>query len=98
MTSIPGPRSQALQARKTNAVSAGVGVTLINQRAEEVNKAVLELCDNLFLHRTKGKNSLASLTKWLDLGAVKDTGVVIDSLSTLPTGECWAWLREGSVP
>ena len=28
VTSIPGPRSQALQARKTNAVSAGVGVTL----------------------------------------------------------------------
>ena len=28
VTEVPGPRSQALQARKTNAVSAGVGVTL----------------------------------------------------------------------
>ena len=28
VTTIPGPRSQALQARKTAAVSAGVGVTL----------------------------------------------------------------------
>jgi hypothetical protein len=76
----------------------GLGITLINQRAEEVNKAVLELCDNLFLHRTKGKNSLQSLNKWLELGAVKDARVVIDSLSTLPTGECWAWLREASQP
>jgi hypothetical protein len=78
--------------------NAGLGLTLINQRAEEVNKAVLELCDNLFLHRTKGKNSLLSLTKWLELGAVKDTRVVIESLSTLPTGECWAWLREHEQP
>ncbi len=41
--------------------NVGVGLTLINQRAEEVNKAVLELCDNLLLHRQRGKNSLLSL-------------------------------------
>lgn len=69
-----------------------LGYTLINQRAEEVNKAVLELCDNLFLHRQKGRNSLTALSKWLDIGAVKDHKAIIDTLATLPTGECWAWL------
>jgi DNA helicase HerA-like ATPase len=72
--------------------NARLGYTLINQRAEEVNKAVLELCDNLFLHRQKGRNSLTALSKWLDIGAVKDHKDIIDTLSTLPTGECWAWL------
>jgi uncharacterized protein len=75
-----------------------LGYTLINQRAEEVNKAVLELCDNLFLHRQKGRNSLTALSKWLDIGAVKDHKEIIDSLSTLPTGECWAWLAATERP
>lgn len=73
--------------------NARLGYTLINQRAEEVNKAVLELCDNLFLHRQKGRNSLQALAKWLDVGNVRDAKAVTDSLSTLPTGECWAWLH-----
>lgn len=75
-----------------------LGYTLINQRAEEVNKAVLELCDNLFLHRQKGRNSLTALSKWLDIGNVKDHREIIDSLSTLPTGECWAWLAGSERP
>lgn len=78
--------------------NARLGYTLINQRAEEVNKAVLELCDNLFLHRQKGRNSLTALSKWLDIGAVKDHKQIIDTLSTLPTGECWAWLAGTERP
>lgn len=69
-----------------------LGYTLINQRAEEVNKAVLELCDNLFLHRQKGRNSLTALSKWLDVGGVKEGKAIIESLATLPQGECYAWL------
>lgn len=75
-----------------------LGYTLINQRAEEVNKAVLELCDNLFLHRQKGKNSLMSLAKWLDAGDVANAREITKTLSTLPTGECWAWLRGSNEP
>lgn len=75
-----------------------LGCTLISQRAEEVNKAVLELCDNLFLHRQKGRNSLQNLTKWLDIADVKDTDVVIKSMANLPTGECWVWLAGSEQP
>lgn len=78
--------------------NARLGYTLINQRAEEVNKAVLELCDNLFLHRQKGRNSLTALSKWLDIGNAKDGKKVIESLPTLPTGECWAWLAGTDTP
>ena len=76
--------------------NARLGYTLVNQRAEEVNKAVLELCDNLLLHRQKGRNSLVALGKWLDVGAVRDHKAVVGTLATLPTGECWAWMAEAS--
>lgn len=75
-----------------------LGYTLINQRAEEVNKALLELCDNLFLHRQKGRNSLTALSKWLDIGNVAEAREIVGSLPTMPTGECWAWLQGSETP
>lgn len=75
-----------------------LGYTLINQRSEEVNKALLELCDNLFLHRQKGRNSLTALSKWLDIGNVAGGKAIVSTLSTLPTGECWAWLAGSDTP
>ena len=74
-----------------------LGYTLINQRSQEVNKAVLELCDNLFLHRQKGLNSLANLKKWLDVAGA-DGAAVMSSLPTLPQGECWAWISGSDTP
>lgn len=78
--------------------NVGVGVTLINQRAEEVNKAVLELCDNLLLHRQRGKNSLLSLRKWLEAGNVNPPKEITDTLADLPTGQCWAWFKDVGKP
>lgn len=78
--------------------NARLGYTLINQRAEEVNKAVLELCDNLFLHRQKGRHSLTALSRWLDVGNVVGAKQIVSTLSTLPTGECWAWLQGSDTP
>jgi hypothetical protein len=79
--------------------NARLGYTLVNQRAEEVNKAVLELCDNLYLHRQKGRNSLNALTKWLNLADVKPgSREIIKSLPTLPQGECWAWMGGTDKP
>jgi hypothetical protein len=78
--------------------NALLGYTLINQRAEEVNKAVLELCDCLFLHRQKGRNSLTALSKWLDIGDVSEARPIIKSLPTLPQGECWVWSAGSDTP
>lgn len=71
--------------------NASLGYTLINQRAEEVNKAVLELCDCLFLHRQKGRHSLTALGKWLDVADTKNAKAIINSLPSLEQGECWVW-------
>jgi hypothetical protein len=65
-----------------------VGVTLINQRAEELNKAVLELCDCLVLHRQKGRRSLENLSHWLDLAGAKD---IVSKVPLLENGEAYVW-------
>lgn len=78
--------------------NAQLGYTLINQRAEEVNKAVLELCDCLFLHRQKGRNSLTALGKWLDIGSVGDSKPIMESLPLLKQGDCWVWTAGSNVP
>lgn len=78
--------------------NASLGYTLINQRAEEVNKAVLELCDCLFLHRQKGRNSLTALGKWLDIADAKGSKQIIQSLPSLEQGECWAWSQGSHEP
>lgn len=78
--------------------NASLGYTLINQRAEEVNKAVLELCDCLFLHRQKGRHSLTALSKWLDIADTTNRQEVIQSLPTLEQGTCWVWPAGSSTP
>jgi hypothetical protein len=69
-----------------------LGYTLVNQRSQEVNKAVLELCENLFLHRQKGKNAIQSLEHWLDIVGAENRKEIIASLPSLPSGQCWAWM------
>lgn len=78
--------------------NAQLGYTLINQRAEEVNKAVLELCDCLLLHRQKGRNSITALSKWLDIADVDDAEDIIKSMTKLERGECWVWAGGTDTP
>lgn len=69
-----------------------LGYTLINQRSQEVNKAVLELCENIFLHRQRGKNALENLDKWMEVAGAMEREAIIKSMPDLPTGQCWAWI------
>lgn len=70
--------------------NARLGYTIINQRAEEVNKAILEISNLSLLHKQVGKNSLLSIQKWLELLQLDNTRDIIKSLPTLKQGECWA--------
>lgn len=72
--------------------NARLGYTLINQRSQEVSKAILELCENIFLHRQRGKNALENLDKWLSIAGRAEQAEIIKSLPDLPQGQCWAWL------
>jgi uncharacterized protein len=78
--------------------NARLGYTLINQRAEEVSKAVLELADCLVLHRQKGKNSLMNLAKWLDVADLSTGRAIIKTLPGLPAGDCWVWSNGAEAP
>lgn len=75
----------------------GLGFTLINQRAQEVSKAILELCENVFLHRQRGRHAIDSLDKWLAATETKERARIKTSLPDMPRGRCWAWLG-GDVP
>lgn len=69
--------------------NASLGYTLVNQRAEAVNKELLENCDMVFLHKQRGRNSVANLSKWLKSISPESAAQVEDSLPHLKSGECW---------
>jgi hypothetical protein len=69
--------------------NARLGYTLINQRAEEVNKAILEISAFSLLHKQVGKNSLKSIQTWMELLQVENAKEIIHSLPSLKQGECW---------
>ena len=66
----------------------GLGYTLINQRAEEIAKAIFEISEQVLVFRQSGKNSLKSITDWLNFRGLKDKKIV-DTLPRLENGECW---------
>lgn len=70
--------------------NARLGMTIINQRAEEVNKAILEICAFSLVHKQVGKNSLKSIQQWLELRQLDNVKDIIKSLPGLNQGQCWA--------
>jgi len=71
--------------------NSGVGVTILNPRAEGVNKEALELCEHLLLFKQTGRNSIANLQKWLKNVDAGNQDEVIRSLAKLGPGDCWFW-------
>lgn len=78
--------------------NSSLGYTLINQRSQEVNKAVLELCDTLLLFRQKGSHAISSLDKWLKNASAIEPQKVINSIPKLKPGQCWVWLEGTDNP
>ena len=66
----------------------GLGYTLINQRAEEISKAIFEISEQVMVFRQAGKNSLKSIKDWLDYRGLQRRDIV-SSLPNLSSGECW---------
>lgn len=73
--------------------NASVGITLINQRAQEVNKAVLDLAVNLILGCQVGSKAIEWVGKWLDRLSPETSKAVTTSLPKLKSGEDWVWTR-----
>lgn len=75
--------------------NSSVGITLINQRAQEVNKAVLELCELLVLQRQKGSHAMAAIEKWVTMA--EDFKNVAKTIAAFGAGEALVW-PEASAP
>lgn len=71
-----------------------LGITLINPRAQEINKAVLELCENLVCMKQRGSHAIDSLEKWMDRLDPKQAKMIAASLPSLKAGECWLFTGE----
>lgn len=76
--------------------NVGLGYTLINQRAEEISKAIFELSEQVFVFRQAGKNSLKSIKDWLDYRGLKDKEIT-QTLPKMPTGHCWVINQEVEI-
>ncbi len=75
--------------------NASVGITLINQRSQEVNKAVLDNCSTaLVLGCQVGKNAIEAVEKWIERLDPKTAEELTASLPKLQSGEAWVWTRK----
>jgi hypothetical protein len=78
--------------------NVSLGVTLINQRAQEVNKAVLDLCANVVLLKQRGSHAIDSLEKLIDKLSPQQAAEVIRSLPRLGPGEGWLFTSDREEP
>jgi hypothetical protein len=67
----------------------GLGYTLINQRAEEIAKAIFEISEQVLVFRQAGKNSLKSIGHWFDFRGLTSGKEITNTLPRLEDGECW---------
>lgn len=73
--------------------NASIGITLINQRAQEVNKAVLDLCENMVLMRQRGAHAIDSLEKFMDRIAPDNAREIANTLPNL-SHDAWVFTSD----
>lgn len=71
-----------------------LGITLINQRAQEINKAILDLCENVVLMRQRGANAIANLQKWTERLDPETSKRIALDMPNMKAGECWVFTSE----
>lgn len=77
--------------------NAKVGITLISQRAEGINKEVLELCEGMVLFKQTGRNSITNVAKWLAQMGFENQNEILNSIHLLGKGHCW-YIDENHPP
>lgn len=78
--------------------NVSLGITLINQRSQELNKAVLELCDNLVLMKQRGAHAIDSVQKWLDRLSPDEAAEIAKSLPKMGQGDAWVMTPRTEIP
>lgn len=79
--------------------NASLGITLVSQRAQEVNKAVTDLCENVILMRQRGANAIDNLQKWVDKLDPKLAKEIGEKMPFMTAGQAWVFRgdEEGAV-
>lgn len=68
----------------------GLGITLISQRAQSVNKDALNMTEALFVLQTNGSQERKALEAWIVEQGVTSKAIV-DELPSLPIGTAYLW-------
>lgn len=75
--------------------ASGIGVTMISQRAQVVNKDVLSQIETLVCHRVLHKLDRKALEAWIEAHDVHgQREQFLSSLASLSRGDAWVWSPE----
>lgn len=70
----------------------GLGIIVISQRVQDVNKSVTDLLETLFIFGITGYRMRRAILDWIDdHGEPAEAKMVVDTLSALEAGEAWVW-------
>lgn len=69
----------------------GLGIIVITQRTQSLNKDVLDLIETLIVLRQLAERSREAVKGWIADKELRDEAGVIESLQSLPTGTAWVW-------
>jgi hypothetical protein len=76
----------------------GIGVTMISQRPQVVNKDVLSQIDMLMVLQMNHPKDLDAIEDWIVEHVNKDTArEMLASLPALPIGHAWVWAPEAKI-
>lgn len=76
----------------------GIGVTLISQRPQVVNKDVLSQIDMLMVLQMNHPKDLRAIEDWVSDHVNKHAAIdMIASLPSLPIGTAWCWAPEAKI-
>jgi uncharacterized protein len=76
----------------------GIGVTMISQRPQVVNKDVLSQIDMLLVLQMNHPKDLHAIEDWIVDHVNKDTArEMLASLPALPIGHAWVWAPEAKI-
>lgn len=78
--------------------NSSLGLTIINQRAQEVNKAVLDLCENLVLMRQRGAHAIDALERWIDKVSPDFAKRITADMPKMGTGDAWIFAGDADEP
>lgn len=82
----------AMQSIVRRGRARGIGVTMITQRPQVLNKDVLTQADVLIALRLSHNKDIDAIEEWVNVHAEpREAKAMVESLPSMPTGTAWVW-------